>query len=405
METPPKPEFYYDFDDMNKISVKVSSKCFHIEAVDFLENHFTEEEMKHFTEKSQFRHIFHMKRKQSLKMSLMVALINRAVKTKRESELWFVINGVPIRYSLWEHAILCGLKCSELPKNWERLGGINFYKKHFGQETFEKVSKSQLNKHRKPVNQWNLPGFIIPLTMLPFECIPKLHSDGWYSDVKLEGNDIESYLQPSDGETDLLTGVSLRNEEEDALIDCWISYLMDDSKSVKWNDILEDDLENTTIPGKYENPFEVDARSDSLIQKMTEIMGGFEKGETSTKCTTMPPETCVHGEDVIDEPNMVIYDVLNTLAEKEGEKERENEAEQEGENEAEKEGEEEGVNVAEIEVEEEAEKEGEEEGVNVAQKEGENEPEKEVDKEREEEAEEEEVEEEEDEEEEVTPLS
>ncbi|XP_010519182.1 PREDICTED: uncharacterized protein LOC104798704, partial [Tarenaya hassleriana] len=192
-------------------------------------------------------------------MSLMVALINRSVKTKKDGELWFVMNGVPIRYSLWEHAILCGLNCSPLPENWEEIGGFEFYRKFFGQESFEKVMKAEvmkkfgelavddrddrlkmayllllsyvighqhseyvnpfllkivnnvdacekfpwgtftfnnvhefvvnyLNKHRKPANQWNLPGFIIPLTMLPFECIPKLRSCGWYSEVRVEGN-------------------------------------------------------------------------------------------------------------------------------------------------------------------------------------------------------------------------
>ncbi|XP_010534249.1 PREDICTED: uncharacterized protein At3g43530-like [Tarenaya hassleriana] len=93
----PKAEFYYEFDDMNKIAVKLSSKCFHIEAVEYLEKYLTEEEMRYFTEESPFRHIFHMKKKQSLKMSVMVALINRAVKTKKDDELWFVINGCPIR--------------------------------------------------------------------------------------------------------------------------------------------------------------------------------------------------------------------------------------------------------------------------------------------------------------------
>ncbi|XP_019058274.1 PREDICTED: uncharacterized protein At3g43530-like [Tarenaya hassleriana] len=227
-EIPPKPEFYYDFDDMNTISVKVSSKCFHIEAVDFLEKYFTEEEEKHFTEKSQFRHLFHMKKKQTLKMSPMVALINRAVKTKRENELWFVING-----------IVDDVKCCETFP--------------WGTFTFQNVLGSvhnYLNKHRKP----------LILQMLPFECIPKLRSDGWYSEVKLEGNvteacprmcrrcfipnkkygmkqglakigktqDIESYLQPSNGEERLLRGVAVRDREPDDVI--------------TWNDILEEDV-------------------------------------------------------------------------------------------------------------------------------------------------------------------
>ncbi|XP_010531603.1 PREDICTED: uncharacterized protein LOC104807874 [Tarenaya hassleriana] len=318
---------------MNKISVKLSSKCFHIEAVEFLEHHMTEEEKKYFTEQSQFRHIFHMKKKQSLKMSLMVALINQSVKTKKDDELWFVMNGVPIRYSLWEHAILCGLNCSPLPENWEDIGGFEFYRKFFGQESFEKVMKAEvmkkfgelavddrddrlkmayllllsyvighqhseyvnpfllkivnnvdacekfpwgtftfnnvhefvvnyLNKHRKPANQWNLPGFIIPLTMLPFECIPKLRSGGWYSEVRVEGNvkqscprmcrrcfipkkkygirqgltrigrtqDIASILIPEEAESHLVVHLETI-DNVDEVVDSWMAHLVEDVKS------------------------------------------------------------------------------------------------------------------------------------------------------------------------------
>ncbi|XP_010536299.2 PREDICTED: uncharacterized protein At3g43530-like [Tarenaya hassleriana] len=332
----PKAEFYYKFDDMNKISVKLSSKCFHIEAVELLEHHMTEEEKKYFTEQSQFRHIFHMKKKQSLKISLMVALINQSVKTKKDDELWFVMNEVPIRYSLWEHAILCGLNCSPLPENWEEIGGFEFYRKFFGQESFEKVMKAEvmkkfgelavddrddrlkmayllllsyvighqhseyvnpfllkivnnvdacekfpwgtftfnnvhefvvnyLNKHRKPANQWNLPGFIIPLTMLPFECIPKLRSGGWYSEVRVEGNvkqscprmcrrcfipkkkygirqgltrigrtqDIASILIPEEAERRLVVHLETI-DNVDEVVDSWMAHLVEDVKSVKW---------------------------------------------------------------------------------------------------------------------------------------------------------------------------
>ncbi|XP_019057444.1 PREDICTED: uncharacterized protein At3g43530-like [Tarenaya hassleriana] len=231
----PKAEFYYEFDDMNKISVKLSSKCFHIEAVEFLEHHMTEEEKKYFTEQSQFRHIFHMKKKQSLKMSLMVALINRSVKTKM-------------------------------------LGSLR------GTFTFNNVHEfvvNYLNKHRKPANQWNLPGFIIPLTMLPFECIPKVHSGGWYSEVRVEGNvkqscprmcrrcfipkkkygirqgltrigrtqDIASILIPEEAESHLVVHLETI-DNVDEVVDSWMAHLVEDVKSVKWRDILEADVKS-----------------------------------------------------------------------------------------------------------------------------------------------------------------
>lgn len=64
---------------------------------------------------SQFGHLFDIA--DHLKVTLMPLwmLMSRAVVTKKWNEMWFVLNGVPIRYSLMEHGLISGLNCSAHP--------------------------------------------------------------------------------------------------------------------------------------------------------------------------------------------------------------------------------------------------------------------------------------------------
>ncbi|XP_019058275.1 PREDICTED: sodium/potassium/calcium exchanger 1-like [Tarenaya hassleriana] len=130
---------------------------------------------------------------------------------------------------------------------------------------------------------------------------------------------------------------------------------------------------------------------ENMKKKMTETMGGNEKGESSAQYTTTPPETCLHREDVDGEPDMVIFDVLNALDQTEGVEEeeivvREGKEQEEKDDpivvesekqEQRKEAEKEAVNEKEGGVEKETEKEGEKE------KEADTEGEKEAEKEKE----------------------
>ncbi|XP_056851975.1 uncharacterized protein At3g43530-like [Raphanus sativus] len=48
-------------------------------------------------------------------------------------ECWFIVNGIPIRYSVREHALITGLSCGPLPDNYDRKSSrCDFIKKHFG---------------------------------------------------------------------------------------------------------------------------------------------------------------------------------------------------------------------------------------------------------------------------------
>ncbi|XP_024014221.1 uncharacterized protein At3g43530-like [Eutrema salsugineum] len=92
------------------------------------------EEAKWFKTHPQFRHIFHMpKERNHMSQGLWMLLLYTA-KTGKESECWFVVNGVPIRYSLREHALLCGLDCHEYPRKYKDLGCWSFVERQFGRK-------------------------------------------------------------------------------------------------------------------------------------------------------------------------------------------------------------------------------------------------------------------------------
>ncbi|KAF8069718.1 hypothetical protein N665_1138s0005 [Sinapis alba] len=48
-----------------------------------------------------------------------------------ENTSWFAVNGMPIRYSMREHALISGLECHEYPANYEKLGSFEFVDRHF----------------------------------------------------------------------------------------------------------------------------------------------------------------------------------------------------------------------------------------------------------------------------------
>ncbi|VFQ94039.1 unnamed protein product [Cuscuta campestris] len=62
-------------------------------------------------------------------------ILSRESKVERDGELWFVVHGVPVRYSLMEFALISGLNCSELNTEFEALYDANarknFLEAHF----------------------------------------------------------------------------------------------------------------------------------------------------------------------------------------------------------------------------------------------------------------------------------
>ena len=70
----------------------------------------------------------------------------------KKNEVWFIFNGVPIRYSLREFSLISELYCHEYPLNHERLGGTSFGNKYFEGKmvTYADLEKQMLAMKGKP---------------------------------------------------------------------------------------------------------------------------------------------------------------------------------------------------------------------------------------------------------------
>ncbi|XP_020867822.1 uncharacterized protein At3g43530-like isoform X1 [Arabidopsis lyrata subsp. lyrata] len=105
--------------------------------VPYLWSKLSDWEISWFLKHPQFKHIFDRPRERFHKCKGMWSLVLRTVNMKKkQNELWFVVNGVPIRYSIREHALITGLDCRKLPDNYEeelekKFGGDGFINKYF----------------------------------------------------------------------------------------------------------------------------------------------------------------------------------------------------------------------------------------------------------------------------------
>ncbi|XP_013639578.1 PREDICTED: uncharacterized protein At3g43530-like [Brassica oleracea var. oleracea] len=375
---------------------KLSSRC---HQHDFLETikDFKESEKSWFENHPQFKHLFHMDCCEKRKVQGLWMLLLRCMHTGKERQAWFGVNGVPIRYSIREHALLSGLYCGSYPENYPRKGKMKFATKHFKhlqKKTKEKNRKKQglrvteadvLEKLEKmeaddgsderlkmavlyfltrvirrrtrnayfiepfilqavddldfcnkfpwgrytfddcmkeifhlrdhfakglPENnmQWTFPGFVIPLEILAFECIPVLRESFRDPDpnclpdcprmckwkykrtgttgfaleeiYKALGNTkvISSTLKPQGDELDLLYEIMDEGSVEDV-------ELQDDSDKADiavdgWNRILIEP------EGKifWEDLFEMDVRTRPTTQQQSEPHGIFEGQEEERVC-------------------------------------------------------------------------------------------------------------------------
>ncbi|KAF8080329.1 hypothetical protein N665_0954s0004 [Sinapis alba] len=239
---PPQPlDFYFKSTEYTK-TCKIQTKCYVSKTVEVIKK--LKVEVKWLTSHPQFGHFFHMPDEQYLKLQGMWMLLMRTISTEEEDVAWFAVNGVPIRYSMREHALICGLDCHEYPRSYLKLGSTKFVDFYFGGEekiTIKDVEQKLLSM--KPCNDrlkmvilfflgrvirgktkdtgpldpfilrivddlevcrtfpwdrltfedgikeikhvmellkgevhdaYGFPGFVIPLEVLAFECIPKL---------------------------------------------------------------------------------------------------------------------------------------------------------------------------------------------------------------------------------------
>ncbi|KAF8083133.1 hypothetical protein N665_0791s0030 [Sinapis alba] len=148
---PPQPlEFYFKSTEYMK-TCKIQTKCYVSKTVDLIKT--LKVEVKWFTSHPQFHYFFHMPDEQYLKLQGMWMLFMRTICTEEEDIAWFAVNGVPIRYSMNEHALISDLDCHEYPIRYLKLGSTKFVDYYFGGEekiTIKDVEQNLLSM--KPCN-------------------------------------------------------------------------------------------------------------------------------------------------------------------------------------------------------------------------------------------------------------
>ncbi|KAL0707020.1 hypothetical protein Bca4012_073446 [Brassica carinata] len=131
--------------------VNLGTRCMIVSAIKTLSNlkpKLSNAEWNWFTEHPQFRHIFHMKSENNHRVQGMWMLFLRTAGCERRREVWFILNGVAIRYGLREHGLISGLFCHNYPLGYKKLGGTKFVDRHFkegGLRRLEDVKKKLVN--------------------------------------------------------------------------------------------------------------------------------------------------------------------------------------------------------------------------------------------------------------------
>lgn len=131
-------------------TTKIATCCFIYKAVEKI-NTLDADERRWFHEHPQFRHFFHMPLEKHHRMQAMSMLTLRAACTEKKKECWFVVNGVPMRYSLREQDLMTGMYCHPYLGSLDTLGSMEFVNQHFGgvkRVTYAKVEKKLLSMGR-----------------------------------------------------------------------------------------------------------------------------------------------------------------------------------------------------------------------------------------------------------------
>lgn len=102
--------------------LKLFEKCYIEMALSIKQAMLRPKEVDWFVEHPQFQHFFHLKNPKHKWMGLWIIVVRLACAAKKY-ELWFIVNGVQIRYSLRELGHIHRLYCHDYLVNHESLGG------------------------------------------------------------------------------------------------------------------------------------------------------------------------------------------------------------------------------------------------------------------------------------------
>ncbi|XP_022563919.2 uncharacterized protein At3g43530-like [Brassica napus] len=359
---------------------KIQSKCYVTETVKFLKKARFKPELEWFENHPQFCHFFHMPDEPNLKLQDMWMLLLRTVPLhESEDTSWFAVNGVPIRYSMREHALISGLDCHDYPAKYKKIGSFAFVDRHFkshkeitmlyvrekllsmsacgdrlkmavlyflgtiirargrynapfdpfvlrivndvevcktfpwGRLTFEDALRSitHVMKHLKgkPKNNVNFPGFIIPLEILAFECIPALKArfregvEGCMSKCprmckkRFQSNSMKGYpledLYDTLGEIKVIESVLVPTVDEEPLMarlmdgepdyeneedvsNLWSTWLTVKEKPIFWQELYELDVAAREFPQKKDKR-KVHEEASSSNTSLDDVLKGFEE--------------------------------------------------------------------------------------------------------------------------------
>ncbi|KAL1192319.1 hypothetical protein V5N11_000738 [Cardamine amara subsp. amara] len=148
----PPQKFYFSHTNFHE-APSITARCDPGKTVEYLQKLLSKQERRWFSSNPQFKHIWHMYMELNRKLMGMWVLLLRTACTKKKKVAWFVVNGCPIRYSLREHGLICGLDCHEYPPEYkkEKLGSYDFVTRIFGKKRVEVAEvKKKLDSMKGP---------------------------------------------------------------------------------------------------------------------------------------------------------------------------------------------------------------------------------------------------------------
>lgn len=111
---------------------KLSTKCRLKEFVKVFETVYDKEKNEgDWFKETQFGHLIEVPTYLDMNLTPLWMMLCRRIQSKKEMEVWFLVNGKLIRFSMIEYALISGLPCSKYPEGWKKIGTNSFREKHF----------------------------------------------------------------------------------------------------------------------------------------------------------------------------------------------------------------------------------------------------------------------------------
>ncbi|XP_020877054.1 uncharacterized protein At3g43530-like isoform X1 [Arabidopsis lyrata subsp. lyrata] len=136
--------------------IKLSTRCYIHEVLtmfDKLAPPMSKSERAWFEDHLSFQHVFHMPRDPNHRLMGMWMLLLRTARIERKKEVWFIVNGVPIRYGISEHALISGFNCKNYTLGYEKMGSMEFKTKHFKNTVVKREDVGEKLLKMKPAGE------------------------------------------------------------------------------------------------------------------------------------------------------------------------------------------------------------------------------------------------------------